>query len=187
MVARGPLDGEAAGSIGSDNPGHDDRPDPGAPGRDVVTAETLARLLDVPVSVLAFLEARVPQVRSLTEGGGRVYRTDDAVLIAGLTELLYGEGLTLRDVYAMMRSNERARVAERGRERLGGALPSAAPRKAPQRPIPRDARVMPKGTMPAAAAGAAEAAAAGSVGPSREGGQILAELMECVRILEAAR
>lgn len=155
--------------------------DGGAHDRAVIGAEKLARILGVPLSVLTFLEARVPQVRSLAEGPRRVYRAEDAVLIAGLTELLYGEGLTLRDVYGMMRSNGRERIAERGRERLRGALalPPEAPRRPAMRPIPADARVMPKG-------------AAGTAGgerrrPSAEAERILADLIECVRILEAAR
>lgn len=153
----------------------------GAAERSVIGADKLARLLGVPVSVLSFLEARVPQVRSLSAGSSRVYRAEDAVLIAGLTELLYGEGLTLRDVYGMMRSKERERVAERGRQRLRGALSlsGGGSRRATHRAIPADARVMPKGAV------------GGNFGappkPSPEAEGILAELIECVRILEAAR
>jgi len=147
--------------------------------RAVVDAERLARILGVSLSVLAFLEARVPEVRSLARGTGRIYRAEDAVLIAGLTELLYDEGLTLRDVYGMMRSNERERIVERGRARLRGALGKEVARRPPSRPIPPDARVMPKG---AAASGTGP-----PVRPSPEAERILAELIECVRILEAAR
>jgi len=150
------------------------------PGRGVIGAEKLARTLGVPLSVLVFLEARVPQVRSLAEGTRRVYRAEDAVLIAGLTELLYGEGLTLRDVYGMMRSNGRERIAERGRARLRGALAvPSSPARRHSRPIPADARVMPKGS--------ASAPAAPHRRPSPEAERILADLIDCVRILEAAR
>lgn len=147
--------------------------------RTVISAEKLARLLGVPPSVLSFLEARVPQVRSLSEGGRRVFRAEDAVLVAGLTELLYAEGLTLRDVYGMMRSNERERIAERGRRVLAGALSVPSSPSAPRRPIPPDALVAPRG--------AAEREAPRPARQSAEIAQILGELNDCVRVLDEAR
>lgn len=167
----------------------DDGPDqPGAPARAVIAADKLARLLGIPASVLSFLEARVPQVRSIAEDGVRVYRARDAVLVAGLAELLYDEGLPLREVDAMMGSGDREAIAARGRERLRDAIPSAGGKGAPRRarPIPPDAVVRPGGTAGGSDAAAAARRLAGAH-TSGEVAEVLAELMECVRLLEAAR
>ncbi|MBJ3776496.1 MerR family transcriptional regulator [Acuticoccus mangrovi] len=152
-------------------------------GRAIITAGRLATLLGVPVSILAYLEARVPEIRALVEGRERVYRAKDAVLLAGLSELLYGEGLSFREVVELMRSGGRQKIVERGRRRLAGALGPArsTPRAGERRAIPPDAMVRPKGLQPVNGTGHRTPAL------SREAASVLSELMECVRLLEAAR
>ncbi|WP_157961582.1 MerR family transcriptional regulator [Acuticoccus kandeliae] len=149
--------------------------------RSVIAAEALARHLGVPASVLSYLEARVPEIRAITEGRTRAYRAQDAMLLAGLAELLYREGLSFREVTEMIRSNERAAIAARGRKRLSGLVAATPARPETARPIPRDAIVRPKG------AAEAPREAPRPRPPSPELKAVLADLIECVRLLESAR
>ncbi|MCF3936366.1 MerR family transcriptional regulator [Acuticoccus sp. M5D2P5] len=154
----------------------------GAP-RSVVAADKLARHLGVPSSVLSYLEARVPEVRAVQDGRVRVYRAEDAMLLAGLADLLYREGLSFREVADMLRSNERTAIAKRGRKRLGGLVTTAPARPESARAIPRDALVRPKG----AAGDTGETRARPQRTTSPDVNQVLADLIECVRLLDSAR
>lgn len=151
-----------------------------APSRAAMGAERLASTLGVPVSVFAFLEARMPEIRAISEGRHRLYRAQDAVLLAGLTELLYREGQSFRDVSELMRTGGRPEIVARGRTRLRGALSLDELQSSAARRIPPDAVVRRKGG-PAAPAETARAA------PNRDVAAILADLIACVRLLEAAR
>lgn len=151
-----------------------------------VSARRLARILAVPASVLSFLEARLPEVRALDEGSGRAYRAADAVLLAGVAELLYTDGLSFRDVQALLRSPRRERVVERGRARLRGVAGGAGGASgAPAAPmaIPDDALVRRR----AEGVPSRERPGRTAEGQSPEVAAILADLMACVRRLEAAR
>jgi len=163
----------------------------------VVTAASLAGRLAVPVSLLSFLEARFPELRGLRSGAARAYRAEDAAVLAGLVDALYGEGRPLPEVRAELRSADgRAAAARRGLRRLGlaagppgdtatGDAAAAADEDAATdrggvgatAPIPPDAIVRPR------AAGVQQAAAPEPAGRD----EILRELMACVRILAAAR
>ncbi len=149
---------------------------PEAPVPATVDAGALARRLDVPTTVLSFLEGQFPEIRALKADGRRRYRAGDAVLLAGLVDALYGEGRPFREVQQELRSGSgRQRLAASGARRIGRPL---EPQHAPTAAVPPDALVRRKGPMPQSPA---ERPAATS--PDA----ILRELMACVRILAAAR
>ena len=102
------------------------------PGRGVIGAEKLARTVAASVRSLVFLEARVPlsPFASLRARAGST--GEDAVLIAGLTELLYGERADAvgSGPNGMMRSNGLEAIADAGvraaRRARRPVLPAAA-------------------------------------------------------------
>lgn len=151
-------------------------------GRYLVGAEALARIVGVPASVLAYLEARLPQIRAVRDGARRAYRPPDAVLLAGLAEMLYRDGVSFRDAAAMLRTEGRADVIARGEALLRELLPAeAAP--LPARTIPPDALVGMRG----GGGGAGAAARPPPPPPSADVAALLSELIDCVRILEDGR
>jgi DNA-binding transcriptional MerR regulator len=143
--------------------------------RSVIEAGQLAKLLVVPVTILSYFEARLPEVRALREGGQRLYRAEDATLLAGIATLLYRDGMTFRDVAALL-ATERERVVALGRERLKGHVSPAA--RPPSRPIPEDAVVHGR---------EGDVREPPRVAPKAATDAILADLLDCVRLLEAAR
>ncbi|MEM6762183.1 MAG: hypothetical protein AAF615_04830 [Pseudomonadota bacterium] len=150
---------------------------PGKDAQTTVEAGLLAKTLAVPPSVLSFLEGQFPEVRALKSGAGRVYRAADAAFLAGLVDALYTEGRPFRDVQAAARSAERGAIMKAGAARIAeiASLPDAEP---PSEAIPADALVRRRGALPDAPP---------SSGPPPTQGEILRELMDCVRILNAAR
>ncbi|WP_075220961.1 MerR family transcriptional regulator [Acuticoccus yangtzensis] len=147
-------------------------------GRGLVDAERLADEVGVPASVLTYLEARLPGVHAIAEGRRRLYRPADAALIAGCAELLYGEGRSFREVMGYLRAGKSKAIARRGWALLGEIETEPAPESgAPSRAIPADALVQHRGrpgpTTP--------------LRPTEDPSAILADLIECVRLLEAAR
>lgn len=143
-----------------------------------ISAHKLAAVLGLPQSVFAFLEARIPEMRAIVDGRGRVYRAQDAILLAGLADMLYREGRPFRDVADMLGTPERAKILAHGRARLSGALTARVTRQDGGRTIPADALVGRKGEAlqrrPAAV-------------PSAELEALLGELIACVRLLESGR
>lgn len=148
---------------------------PLSPAPATVDAAALARRLDVPSTVLSFLEGQFPEIRALNAEGRRRYRATDAVLLAGLVDALYGEGRPFREVQQELRSGGRQRLAARGAARIGRPV---EPQHAPATAIPPDALVRRKGPMPQSPAERPAATTPDT---------ILRELMACVRILAAAR
>ncbi|WP_420392140.1 hypothetical protein [Acuticoccus sp.] len=149
-------------------------------GRTTISAAQLSQLLGVPASVFAYLEARVPGVRGLTHGRERAYRADDAVLLAGLVELLYEQGEPLREVSRRLAAGERDAIEREGRRRLHGIVPKG-PGSAASRPIPPDALVHHRTGGPASAVRSTFGA------DSEDVREILSELIACVRRLDGAR
>lgn len=143
--------------------------------RGLIDAGWLADELGVPSSVLVYLEKRLPDIHAIAEGRRRLYRAADAALIAGCADLLYGEGRAFRDVAALLRAGKAQAIAKRGRRIIGAVAGEAE--AAPARAIPPDAVVRHRGRPTAAATPSAP------VDPA----SILAELIDCVRTLEAAR
>lgn len=146
-------------------------------GTNTVKVATLARLTGVPPSVLSFLEGQFPEVRAIASSSGRAYRIADATFLAGLVEALYHDGRPFREVQEEARSAGRNTLIRRGAALIGVDLAAMRPER-PSAAVPADAIVRRKGPQPAAPAPEA--------GPA-DSRAILAELMDCVRILNAAR
>lgn len=143
----------------------------------MIGGPALAEAVGVPRSVLAFLEARLPEVRAVRDGaGGRAYRADDAVLLAGLADLLYRDGVGFREAAEMLKTDARAGLEARGRELLAGAV-DLEPHRPAARAIPRDAVVGGRGRE----------AHVSARPPSPDVAALLGELIDCVRVLDEAR
>jgi DNA-binding transcriptional MerR regulator len=68
------------------------------------TISEVAEDLDLPQHVLRFWETRFSQIRPLKRGGGRrYYRPQDVDLLRGIRHLLYGEGYTIRGVQRILK------------------------------------------------------------------------------------
>ena len=143
----------------------------------IVKVDALARVLQVPGSVLSFLEGQFPEVRSIAHPPGRAYRMADAMFLAGLVEALYHDGRAFRDVQEEARSSGRAELVRRGAALLRVDVADLRVER-PSAAVPADAIVRRRGPQPAAPA-ATSAHASGDM--------ILGELMECVRLLGEAR
>jgi len=153
-------------------------PPPGAQGATtLMRVDTLARTLGVPPSVLSFLEGQFPEVKAIASSSGRAYRLGEAAFLAGLVEALYHDGRPFREVQEAARSSGRTALMRRGAALIGVDL-AAMRREPPAATVPPDAIVRRKGPQPEAPASPPHRA------DTRE---ILAELMDCVRLLSQAR
>ncbi len=145
------------------------------------TISEVADDLDLPQHVLRFWETRFTQIKPLKRGGGRrYYRPDDVELLRAIRHLLYGEGYTIRGVQRILK--------EQGVKAVIGLVRASA--------AARDGE--PPATLPAGAASKEEPllqaqprdAAAGDTLTSANIHVLqaaLAEIVECARILHAAR
>lgn len=60
--------------------------------------------LDLPQHVLRFWETRFTQIKPLKRGGGRrFYRPDDVALLTGIRHLLYDKGYTIKGVQKILK------------------------------------------------------------------------------------
>lgn len=143
----------------------------------VVRVDALSRVLQVPGSVLSFLEGQFPEVRSIATPPGRAYRMADAMFLAGLVEALYHEGRPFREVQEEARSSGRAALVRRGATLLGVDVDRMRTER-PSAAVPPDAIVRRRGPQPEVQAAAP---------PPLGGEAILHELMDCVRLLGEAR
>ena len=107
----------------------------------VVRVDALARVLQVPGSVLSFLEGQFPEVRSIATPPGRAYRMADAMFLAGLVEALYHDGRPFRDVQEEARSSGRGTLVRRGAALIGIDLQSLKAER-PSAAVPPDAIVL---------------------------------------------
>lgn len=93
------------------------------------TISEVAVGLNVPQHVLRFWESRFTQIKPLKRGGGRrFYRPADVALIAGIQQLLYGSGYTIRGVQRILKEQGGVHVQAIGAARLPPslALPDSA-------------------------------------------------------------
>ncbi|MGF1553777.1 MAG: MerR family transcriptional regulator, partial [Paracoccaceae bacterium] len=104
------------------------------------TISEVAEALDVPAHVLRCWETRFSQIRPVKRAGGRrLYRPEHVALIAGIRALLHDDGLTIKGVQKMLRTDGTRAVVARGR--TGAALRVAeVPRDAVERQAPQRAR-----------------------------------------------
>ena len=79
------------------------------------TISEVADWLGVQAHVLRFWESKFPQIKPMKRGGGRrYYRPQDVALLAGVRNLLYKDGLTIKGVQKVFREQGIRWVAERG-------------------------------------------------------------------------
>ena len=68
------------------------------------TISEVADELQVPQHVLRFWEGRFPQIKPVKRAGGRrYYRPGDVALLAQIRDMLYKQGLTIKDVQAALK------------------------------------------------------------------------------------
>jgi DNA-binding transcriptional MerR regulator len=151
------------------------------------TISEAAEELDLPQHVLRFWETRFPQIKPLKRGGGRrYYRPDDLEFLRGLKALLHTERYTIKGVQKIIKEQGIKSIHAAGQ----GEAPSAAapPEKALIAPV---AAIAPLRATPVARP--LEVAPVAAVRPLSPGGrtarlaEVLADLIECQRLLAAAR
>ena len=68
------------------------------------TISEVSELLDTPAHVLRFWESKFSQIKPVKRAGGRrYYRPQDIQLIAGLKQLLHGDGLSIKEAQKLLR------------------------------------------------------------------------------------
>ena len=68
------------------------------------TISEVSELLDTPAHVLRFWESKFSQIKPVKRAGGRrYYRPLDIQLIAGLKQLLHGDGLSIKEAQKLLR------------------------------------------------------------------------------------
>ena len=69
------------------------------------TISEVAEWLDTPAHVLRFWESRFAQVKPVKRAGGRrYYRPNDMLLLGGIKKLLHEDGMTIKGVQKMLRT-----------------------------------------------------------------------------------
>ncbi len=169
------------------------------------TISEVAQDLDLPQHVLRFWETRFIQIKPLKRGGGRrYYRPEDIDLLRAIRHLLYGEGYTIKGVQKILKE-QGARAIAAAYGGSGVLAPASAERIAqdfeddwedepaetaagePAAPSFAAAPAMSPQSLPQSAPMHAAPAPAFSK-PARDSLQeLLAELADCARILDAAR
>ena len=168
------------------------------------TISEVAEDLKLPQHVLRFWETRFPQVKPLKRAGGRrFYRPEDVHLLRAVKTLLYGDGYTIKGVQRILREQGPRAVAalaasprldREGAEEGPVTGPVDVGKEAIVTPeVPLD-RHEPLGIGPDMAAGPppVDARGPGRAGVKRADAgarlrDVLLDLAECERILDAAR
>jgi DNA-binding transcriptional MerR regulator len=184
--------------------GPDDR-QPAAKAPDAFrTISEVAEELDLPQHVLRFWETRFTHIKPLKRGGGRrYYRPQDVELLRGIRHLLYGEGYTIRGVQRLLKEQglrfviaashgaiETSIIADGDLEDENGNAANADGDELPaerlgRRPVSRRQR-----TVSDAPIGQVERSRSAGSPPNDQIKQLqgtLSELLECKRLLDAAR
>ena len=145
------------------------------------TISEVAEELDLPQHVLRFWETRFKQIRPMKRGGGRrYYRPDDVELLKGIRHLLYGQGYTIKGVQRILKEQGNRFVASAAEGDVallvGDDLAQAAP---PDTPV--------KQAVPVVQVEKQAPAKSASETPDGQLQGVLAELLECKRMLDQAR
>ena len=152
------------------------------------TISEVAADLDLPQHVLRFWETRFTTIRPLKRGGGRrYYRPDDVDLLKGIRHLLYGQGYTIKGVQRILKEDGLRFVQALGRGEGDAAsvpLSVAEDEEFAAGPPPgtgssEDAAEEPD--IPRASIRAVDL----STDQTARLQSVLAELLECERILES--
>ena len=135
------------------------------------TISEVATELSLPQHVLRFWETKFSQIKPMKRGGGRrYYRPDDVALLRGIQFLLYSEGYTIKGVQRILKERGARAVAEAPEQ---GVPPPVEPTVPERRAVP-----------------VAEAQSRASGEGTRADGdlrRVLAELLECKRLLDQVR
>jgi DNA-binding transcriptional MerR regulator len=178
------------------------------------TISEVAGDLDLPQHVLRFWEMRFPQIKPMKRSGGRrFYRPEDVDLLRGIKRLLYGEGYTIKGVQRILKEHGVRFVTASGRGDFVAAAPSSgserrrepveiedddlvqAPEFAPEQSLGHagDWAPMPPPPPPPSLKNYSPISASTPGGIGFSGSQTrilraaLSEIVECARLLSAAR
>lgn len=159
------------------------------------TISEVAAELDLPQHVLRFWETRFSQIKPLKRGGGRrYYRPQDVDLLRGIRHLLYGEGYTIRGVQRLLREQGLRFVIAASHGTIETAIMpegegATAQTAAGQRRSGAKRRVIDRRGAPetTSATSQSDQSASMSQDAVSQLQGTLAELLECKRILDAAR
>ncbi|WP_127142719.1 MerR family transcriptional regulator [Pelagibacterium montanilacus] len=145
------------------------------------TISEAAEELDLPQHVLRFWETRFSQIKPLKRGGGRrYYRPDDVQLLKGIRHLLYDQGFTIKGVQRILKEQGARHLVAIGET---GSIQPIAPQTSDEDVHPV---VVPAETRHEPAFEPPNEPVLGQVDRYALE-QALAELLECKRILDAAR
>jgi DNA-binding transcriptional MerR regulator len=114
------------------------------------TISEVAEWLDTPTHVLRFWESKFSQIKPVKGAGGRrYYRPADMELLAGIKQLLHGDGLTIKGTQKLLREKGVKYVATLGQTLAEKPAPTEAPRTTPAAaPAPMPTTVMPTAIQP---------------------------------------
>lgn len=91
------------------------------------TISEVSELLDTPAHVLRFWESKFSQIKLVKRAGGRrYYRPQDIQLIAGLKQLLHGDGLSIKEAQKLLREQGVKHVVGIGNDATSEAAPTVA-------------------------------------------------------------
>ena len=114
------------------------------------TISEVAEWLDTPTHVLRFWESKFSQIKPVKGAGGRrYYRPTDMELLAGIKQLLHGDGLTIKGTQKLLREKGVKYVATLGQTLEDKPAPTEAPRTkvtapAVQKPAPAETQAPPR-------------------------------------------
>ena len=85
------------------------------------TISEVAKALDVKPHVLRFWEGKFDYIQPMKRANGRrYYRPEDISLIAGIRNLLHGQGMTIKGVQKMLKDEGVAAIRARAQEETTG-------------------------------------------------------------------
>lgn len=102
------------------------------------TISEVADWLDTPAHVLRFWESRFTQVKPVKRAGGRrYYRPADMELLSGIKKLLHEDGMTIKGVQKLLRSEGIKHVAAMSQpmEEMGGDAATKVPKTPVELPM----------------------------------------------------
>jgi DNA-binding transcriptional MerR regulator len=149
------------------------------------TISEAAEELDLPQHVLRFWETRFPQIKPLKRGGGRrYYRPDDLEFLRGLKALLHEERYTIKGVQKIIKEQGVKSIHAAGH---GAVAAPVAPQKAL---APVVAASVPAPEIRPVSVAVPETRPVAKLSPGSRAArlaEVLADLMECQRMLASAR
>lgn len=156
------------------------------------TISEVAQDLDLPQHVLRFWESRFAQIKPLKRGGGRrYYRPEDIELLRAIRRLLYGEGYTIKGVQKILKEQGVRGVASTYGAPGGTFVPPPAGYETEDfEEADEDADSSARETQGDLSTGTAPSSGQ-QMGPAVADRtflqELLADLTDCARILDAAR